>query len=299
MLGWRLLAAAVILIPLVLLCWLDDRSNFGRPGIWLVPLAALVTVVAVMEMSGLLQSSRYRPPLGAVLAGALLVVVSAAVPLAWPEVAAIGPLARLGLTFLAVVLALGLVLAAEMWRFDEPGRSVPQVGVGLFVILYLGLPMAFLVHLRMLYANRWGLVALVSILFVVKISDTGAYFFGRWLGRRPMARRLSPKKTVAGAIGGCVAACVAAWFYFHFMIPWLTDQPQPSGRSWEWIAYGAALAIAGMFGDLSESLIKRDVQQKDSAQWLPGLGGVLDVIDSLLAAAPVGYVWWAWGGLGP
>jgi phosphatidate cytidylyltransferase len=71
----------------------------------------------------------------------------------------------------------------------------------------------------------------------------------------------------------------------------------PRGYLLAYVAYGASLAVAGLLGDLSESLLKRDVQQKDSSRWLRGLGGVLDILDSVLAAAPVSFLWWASGWL--
>jgi phosphatidate cytidylyltransferase len=112
-----------------------------------------------------------------------------------------------------------------------------------------------------------------------------------------MTPLLSPGKTWEGAAGAIVMACAASWLCLGVLTPWLTGHPAQTPL-WGVIAYGAALALMGMIGDLAESLIKRDMGLKDSSAWLPGLGGVLDIIDSLLVAAPVAYLFWAAGIVG-
>jgi len=126
--------------------------------------------------------------------------------------------------------------------------------------------------------------ALILAIFVPKCGDIGAYFTGRLLGRHPMAPTLSPKKTWEGAVGG-VAAAVLATIGMEYFVPVVRG-------GWASAAsLGATLGIVGILGDLAESLIKRDARQKDASQVVPGFGGVLDVVDSILFAAPVAY-WW-------
>jgi phosphatidate cytidylyltransferase len=110
---------------------------------------------------------------------------------------------------------------------------------------------------------------------------------------------LSPGKTWEGAAGGVAAACLAAWACFRFLGPWLIGASYVQPPLWAVLIYGLVLALAGMAGDLAESMLKRDMQRKDSSTWLPGLGGVLDIIDALLVAAPVSYLCWIGGLLGP
>jgi phosphatidate cytidylyltransferase len=114
-----------------------------------------------------------------------------------------------------------------------------------------------------------------------------------------MAPQLSPGKTVAGGIGCLAAAVVAAWVFFVFIAPWMTGEPPARLIALRAAVYGVLLAIVGVMGDLGESLIKRDVQRKDSSSWLPGLGGVLDIMDSLLFAIPVAFTCYAVGLVGP
>jgi phosphatidate cytidylyltransferase len=121
---------------------------------------------------------------------------------------------------------------------------------------------------------------------VPKCGDIGAYFTGRLLGRHRMTPVLSPKKTWEGAAGGLAAAVLAAIGI---------DRLGPeAGLRGDWVRevlFGLSLGVAGMFGDLAESLIKRDCRQKDASHVVPGFGGVLDVVDAVLFAAPVAY-WW-------
>jgi phosphatidate cytidylyltransferase len=122
------------------------------------------------------------------------------------------------------------------------------------------------------------------------MSDTGQYFVGRKFGRHKLAPRISPGKTWEGVAGGAAFAIATACLVFHL-----------SGRSTGFFAtifYALSLAAAGIVGDLSESMIKRDAGLKDSSTWMPGFGGVLDMLDSLLVAGPVAYLFWALGWVG-
>src|SRR5439155_16610219 len=123
------------------------------------------------------------------------------------------------------------------------------------------------------------------MVFAPKCADIGAYFTGRSLGRHPMAPVLSPKKTWEGAAGGLVLAALAT-----VLISRLEPSLVPGGMGGA-AGLGAVLGIAGMLGDLAESLIKRDCGRKDASQVVPGFGGVLDILDSIIFAAPVAYCW--------
>jgi phosphatidate cytidylyltransferase len=138
------------------------------------------------------------------------------------------------------------------------------------------------------------LLALVSMIVVVKLGDTGAYTVGRLIGRHKMAPTLSPGKTWEGTCGGLLCAWVGAWLMLEIVPPaigWHDGSNALRGIP-NFIAYGLIVGIAGIVGDLAESLLKRDAGVKDSSTWMPGMGGVLDVLDSMLAAAPVAYLFW-------
>ncbi len=199
---------------------------------------------------------------------------------------------------LALALSLFCALLAEMINFDVQRHSTTRVALSLLVVFYSGGLMSFLLATRMIHSGGWGVLAVFSILFVVKMADSGAFFAGQAFGRRKLAPRLSPGKTIEGVVGGVAAACVAAWLLFTFIVPWLFEEATPLPWTTA-IAYGVTMSAAGVFGDLAESLLKRDMRRKDSSSWLPGLGGVLDVLDSVLITAPVGFLWWTTGWLGP
>jgi phosphatidate cytidylyltransferase len=178
----------------------------------------------------------------------------------------------------------------EMATFHVPGESVARVSLVVWIAAYLGLLPSFLVQLRWLpdletsFPNQRATAALMLAIFVPKCGDIGAYFTGRFLGRHRMAPTLSPKKTWEGAAGGVTASVLAAVGI---------DRLGPVVRGgWTSAALlGAVLGIVGIVGDLAESLIKRDCRQKDASQVVPGFGGVLDVVDSIVFTAPVAY-WW-------
>jgi phosphatidate cytidylyltransferase len=189
---------------------------------------------------------------------------------------------------LVTFVLVGVLIAAfllEMHRYREPGGAVPRVALTVFAVAYLGLLASFLAQLRWVHpdAARTTLILTLTI-FVPKGGDVGAFFAGTFFGRHKMTPILSPKKTWEGAVGGLLASVLVAVGLsfagpvFKYGIP-------------EAVAFGVVLCVAGMLGDLAESLMKRDCQTKDAAKTIPGFGGLLDVIDSVLFAAPIAYVW--------
>jgi phosphatidate cytidylyltransferase len=290
MLRWRLLLGTLIIGALVGLGWLDHRA--ALPGIWLMPVAAIFTMTATAEMLHLLALGTGRPVPWVVYSGNLLLLAANWVP--WvccrggqspPSVSpAVWPM-------LALAAGMMLVFAAEMCRYQKPGSALANTAAAAFVLVYVGAMLGLMVQLRMV----WGLAGLASLVIVVKMADTGAYTVGRLMGRHTMAPILSPRKTVEGAIGGLLAACLACWPIFVWLIPLATSANPHPGALWRAIVFGLVVGGAGMLGDLAESLIKRDVGSKDSSRWLPGFGGVLDLLDSLLLAAPAAWLCWILG----
>jgi phosphatidate cytidylyltransferase len=174
-----------------------------------------------------------------------------------------------------------------MYRYRGPGSVVPRLGLFVLTVAYLGLLGSFLARLRWLHADpyRTGLMLTLTI-FVPKCADIGAFFTGTFLGRHKMTPILSPKKTWEGFAGGMVLAVVVA-----VGLSFADDLFR--GGMLEAAAFGLVVGVAGVLGDLAESLVKRDCEVKDAAKSIPGFGGLLDVIDSVLFAAPVAYLWFA------
>lgn len=300
MLRWRLISAAVIIALLLAAMWLDFRLVwFGTPGAWLLPVMLLVSVLATEESLSLLRAKGHEPASWAVYLGNVLIPLT----LAWPIVVGIsgnvlpsfGPGASSGWPLAPLALTLVLVLLAEMRRFSSAGGAIVNAALAMFVVVYIGLLISFWALLRLHFSNGRGMLALLSMLVIVKMADTGAFACGKNFGRHKMTPILSPGKTWEGAIGGIITACLAAWLLFTFAGPAIIDSTYRPPSVLASVAYGLVLAIAGMIGDLAESLFKRDMQRKDSSTWLRGLGGVLDIIDAPLVAGPVAWFWWTTG----
>jgi phosphatidate cytidylyltransferase len=157
-------------------------------------------------------------------------------------------------------------------------NAVNLIAVTLFAIFYIGWFFTFLVKIRFLEDGH-KLVA--YLLLVTKAGDIGAYLVGYKFGRHKLIPRISPNKSVEGAIGGFIFSITCAILSRYFI---------------SWMSLGfivvSGILIGGFaqLGDLAESLIKRDYEAKDSSVFLPGLGGMLDVIDSILFTAPVFYI---------
>jgi phosphatidate cytidylyltransferase len=288
MLRTRLWMGAVLVALTLGVLVIDERLAPWYPFLFILVLA--LSELACFEILGLLAENR-RPPRWLCLAGvAALVAVNwlAHVPPARPFLDG-RPWDGIVGAFAAFVV---LAFLAEMAVFREPGDSVPRMALAVWVVAYLGILPSFFVQLR--WQNPGGdaiasvavpgsTLALALAIFVPKCGDIGAYFTGRFLGRHPLAPVLSPKKTWEGAAGG-LAASVATAIAINRVGPVLPHLAAEVG-------FGLTIGVAGMLGDLAESLVKRDCRQKDASQVVPGFGGVLDIVDSVLFAAPAAY-WW-------
>lgn len=295
MLRWRLFLGALFIGALAGLCWLDGHQTLGAPpGAWLFPLALVLSVLASDEMLRLVGSADEKPVAWIVSLGNLGIVAASEIADFWPGRAAPPtPLERLAWPAAALVIAVLAAFVGEMARYERPGRVVVRIALASLSFVYVGLLLSFTVQLRLFGSNLTGMTALVSLIAVVKMGDSGAYTIGRMFGRHKMAPVLSPGKTWEGAIGAVLGAVLGAWLAFR-LIPSAASAAAPAFR-WGWMVYGVVVGIAGMLGDLAESLIKRDAGVKDSSPWMPGFGGVLDVLDSILFAAPVAWLLWMIG----
>ena len=184
------------------------------------------------------------------------------------------PTVTQGALLIAVVSVLSIPLLVELPLFDSL-RNAALVVTGM---LYIGLTLSYLVGVRLL---PQGESLLFFLLLVTWAADTGAYYVGTLYGRRKLAPRISPKKTVEGLAGGLagamIVACAARWSFL------------PEFSLFDTLALAVLLTLAGLWGDLVESAIKRGVGVKDSGGLLPGHGGMLDRLDSLLFTAPAFY----------
>ncbi len=176
---------------------------------------------------------------------------------------------------LFAVLAILFLILMQFRRRENSGVIV-GISTTLFGILYISWFLSFLIKIRYLSG---GVGMLTALLLITKLGDIGAYLIGTRFGKTPLMPRISPKKSIEGSIGGLAFSVLGA-ILSHPFIP----------LSYMQLAlWGVSLGVLGQLGDLSESLMKRDCQVKDSGNVFPGLGGVLDLVDSLLFTAPVFY----------
>lgn len=179
------------------------------------------------------------------------------------------------------LLAVFSLLVLLLYQYLHYGTSavIANCGANYFSIVYLGLLSAFVLAIRI----EFGLWPLLMFVFVVKSSDIGAYAIGTLFGKHEFSPKISPSKTWEGMAGAVAVATIVA----------IAFAASCDIMAW-WLAaiFGFCFAFIGQAGDLVESMIKRDAEQKDSAhrRQVPGFGGILDIIDSPLAAAPFAYL---------
>lgn len=273
MLRTRLIVGTILAALAAGMLLIDERFAPWFP--FLFATIAVLATLGTLELLALLPAA-IRPNRTVSLLGVLAIVSM--------------PWTRLPANVLSAFAAMVLVaFLFEMATFREPGHSVQRLSLTVWTFAYLGVLPGFLAMLQTgrepsAIELRRGTVALALAIFVPKCCDIGAYFTGRLIGRHKMTPVLSPKKTWEGAIGG-LAAAVGVAFALNRIQPVI-----PYGDAGV-VLFGLSVGIAGMLGDLAESMIKRDCERKDASEMVPGFGGVLDVVDAILFAAPVVY-WW-------
>jgi phosphatidate cytidylyltransferase len=171
-----------------------------------------------------------------------------------------------------------IIFVRQLTR-ENTFEALGGLATTLFGLAYIPALFGYLFYLRAMERGAWLVFFLI---LVTKMADAGAYLIGNLFGRHALIPRISPRKTVEGVLGAIVFGAVAA----AAAAPVLQRPALTPGLA---LILGAFLGVVGQLGDLAESLLKRDCQVKDSGALIPGLGGVLDVIDSLLFTAPLFY----------
>lgn len=286
MLAWRVIISA-ILIPLLIGIFTLD-AWIGEPAWCLLGLLGLLAMRSTWELTELMKERFPRiqplvlyPGVGMIILGSWFPHLQAAPP------------THLDLTPMALALcfAVMLLFMVEAARFREPGGSTETLAMETLILCYVGLLLAMTGQLRWVAGADAGYLVIGSLLMCAKGGDIGAYFVGKRWGRHKMAPILSPKKTWEGAAGAMLGAALGGWIWLTFATGFLMPGTTPCAWPVS-VFYGCLIGIAGMVGDVCESLLKRDVGRKDSAALLPGFGGLLDLLDSVLYAGPVALLLW-------
>ena len=308
MLKHRLLMSA-LLIPATIGLFVWDHHLGNRAPVLFV-LVMLVAARCVWELVTLFRAAGYRPQSVLILSGTWLMIAASF----WPHLLSHKWPLRFfdnSMEYLAgawgivvVIMLLNAVLRfSSLQRVKEastlmlgPGYHVATLGIELFAVAYIGGMLGLTCQLRWTtYASDWGFnvgyFPLSALVVATKMGDVGAYTFGRLIGGPKMTPKLSPGKTISGGVGHLMTAglCSIVW------LTWLGPKIGPHWTAWPIVAafaFGIVVGFAGLIGDLAESLIKRDVGVKDAPALLPGFGGLLDLMDSILLAGPVAYGMW-------
>lgn len=247
------------------------------------PLAILLSVAAAL---GAWEYCRMAAAAGARPMTGWAVVLAALVPLAAHALRLGFWVPPLGL----VALLVPLLLTVALWRRGPADRPLEAVATTLFGAWYSGGLLAFAYALRyhrFAIGDVAGTLLLLLPVVVTWLNDTGAYAAGRAFGKRKLMPSVSPGKTVAGAVGAVLASVATTWAWVTFLLAPRAGLGLGPGAI---VLFGVAMSAAAQVGDLVESLLKREAGVKDSSTLIPGHGGVLDRVDSLLFTIPVAYV---------
>jgi len=271
-------ALAVVGIPIIIL---------GGP--YYFALIGLFLAVAAWEYGRMFTKAGCKVP-GPLLIGSVVLIAVVRELLMDPAAAALRikfppELAAAALTF--------TVFAAMTWHLIdyEKGRDLAasDFAVTAAGIVYIGWIGSYLIDLRNMPGGMWWLVIVLPTIW---FTDMGAYFVGSRLGKHPLSRRISPKKTWEGYAGGVLFGTITA---AGLTILWQSFRLNgPAIAWWQGAALGAALSALSILGDLGESMFKRQAGVKDASNFFPGHGGVLDRIDSWIWGAALGYFFIIW-----
>jgi len=285
----RLTVAPFLIVALGFIFWADARAGASAPC--LLFLALFLALRSTWEYVDLVRQRGFSPSLPLTAGCSAAIVAANWLAVVVPTLAVEGlPLTRLGPPMLAFSLSVMLLFGSALRRFQGPGGNLERLGLELLGISYVGVLLSATAQLRWVTGDDLCYLPLASVVVVTKFGDTSAYFAGHAIGGKKMSPLISPGKTWAGAVGALFGAAFGGVLTLTLVPRWLG-----SGHPAEWywsVLYGVVIGALGIVGDLAESLIKRDVGRKDSAPLLPGFGGLLDLLDSVIFVGPVAYFLW-------
>jgi len=261
---------------------LNPEQGIGGIGIMLLLLAVLP--IASAELATLFSAEKVRPYLTISIAGSGLLTIHGFLT----QFAKFKEIATSTMAFIIVFVMLFAALRRALVR--ETQEAIHRMAGTVLATLYLGGLAWFLMALRVKHSHNpahfnGSTSVILMILLVVKSTDIGAYFGGRLLGRRKLIPWLSPGKTWEGLFCGVLLAGAIGAIWSHYINP-----PVYHLEWWKGFVFGVIIGGIGQLGDLLESMMKRDAEVKDSGALVPGFGGILDIMDSPLLAAPFAYL---------
>lgn len=300
MLHLRLIFGSLLALGVIALMATDAWLAAARPipgtvGDWLCNgalctlLLLTFSILSIRELNDLAKQRGFRPlrfvmyvfTAGMVVSPYIAYNLDAAAPVrgqSW------------GLFWLSIGLAVAFLLQAVRRGLEN---VMANLATTMFFTFYVGF-LGFMVRLRMQVGGADGAILLLFSMFVVKITDVGAYFTGRMIGRHKFIPWLSPNKTWEGVVGGVIVGVLCAVLIGSWLsgAGWISRASPALLSPLALAGFGLLMAVFSVSGDLCESLLKRDAAMKDSGNMIPGMGGILDVLDSPLLAAPIAWFFW-------
>jgi phosphatidate cytidylyltransferase len=264
-------------------------GRYGLAGVGVFLLLIFLLPKATQEMATLMTKEKVRPYRGIAGAGSGLLCLHA-------FLTQFGWFQQIAASAFAFVIVFVMILAAlrRAWG-RHTQEAITHMAGTVLAMLYLGGMAWFLLAIRVKHSMnhahgfQGSTAAIVMILLVVKFADIGAFFIGTGFGRHKLIPWLSPHKSWEGLAGGVATAAVVGLICVKIWPRELSTLNTPKA-----LIFGAIIGLVGQAGDLLESLMKRDAEVKDSGRFIPGFGGLLDIIDSPLLAAPVAYLLFSW-----
>ncbi len=263
---------AVVYATVMLFCIL-------KGGPWFVGLFGVCTILTTVEYTGLVNKHK------GVNVSRLWATVAAFT--FYAAIVGLSVMPSSAILFLPFIFTLIVIMVRELY-FKKPS-PLNNWAHTLFPVIYIALPYALTSMLAFdVQGPETGYSPVVPLTLFVFLwcNDVGAYCTGCTIGKHKLFERISPKKTWEGSIGGAVFTMVAAYLLHHFLPDWYSFMPV-----WVWIGMALVVVLFGTWGDLIESLMKREMGIKDSGKILPGHGGMLDRFDSALLAIPATVVY--------
>ena len=301
MLRYRLITGPLLIVLLLGLTWFDAWAaarNDIPLGLILAAMTMVFAVLGGVEMTRLVEAGAGRPA-RTVFAIPAALGAAAMTACVWLSVG----MQELGAGWLVVVPMLAVMLSLTCRAFGKTcDDALHGVAAAALATVWIGGGLGLLLAIYAQWGSSpteasqgspiVGAWMLLMVILVTKFADIGAYTAGRLFGRHKLIPWLSPGKTWEGLLGGIVlAGAVAVLLYLAV----LRSDGEGSSCQWVWVAlFGVLLAIGGLAGDLTVSMLKRHAGCKDSGTLLPGMGGVLDVLDSLLVTGPLAWVLLQW-----
>lgn len=263
---------AIVFASLMLFCILKGAA-------WFIGLFALITILTTVEYTGLANKYKQSDTSRLWTTVAAFTFYAAIVGLSLGQGTAI--------LFLPFVFTLIIIMIRELY-YQKPS-PINDWTQSMFPVIYIALPFALTSMLA--FDNQgpgtgYSPVVPITLFVFLWCNDVGAYCTGCTIGKHKLFERISPKKTWEGSIGGAVLTMVAAFLLHKFLPDWYSFMPV-----WVWIGMALVVVVFGTWGDLIESLMKREMGIKDSGKILPGHGGMLDRFDSALLAIPATVVY--------